>query len=215
MFVSCFFKAPSKGDISRNCCYLYIYSLLFQSMINRLKSLVKGGVDLVLLSLSTSPHPTPPFKRSSLTTWLKSAPKPQPALDVASEQSRGEGSNLLVDIVPLFIFQIMSLVADVHMCCPCVYPERRTLFWFCYLSFSSFKFGLSSEVRVRTLFYERKPHIVLIVWFVVSILMRWNPSCRIFCTARIVRQWEDGGAIWREFSYWMEPQQLPIGCHII
>lgn len=128
MFVSCFFKAPSKGDISRNCCYLYIYSLLFQSMINRFKSLVKGGVDSVLLSLSTSPHPTPPFKRSSLTTWLKSAPEPRPALDVASEPSRGEGWNLLVDIVPLFHFSIMSLVADVHMCCPCVYPERRTLF---------------------------------------------------------------------------------------
>lgn len=28
-----------------------------------------------------------------------------------------------------FHFSIMSLVADVHMCCPCVYPER----WFCYL----------------------------------------------------------------------------------
>lgn len=63
MFVSCFFffKAPQRGDISRNCCYLYIHSLLFQSMINRWKSLVKGGVDLDLLSLSTSPHPTPPF----------------------------------------------------------------------------------------------------------------------------------------------------------
>lgn len=56
-----FFKAPQRGDISRNCCYLYIHSLLFQSMINRWKSLVKGGVDLDLLSLSTSPHPTPPF----------------------------------------------------------------------------------------------------------------------------------------------------------
>lgn len=35
LFVSHFFKAPQRGDISRNCCYLYIHSLLFQSMTNR------------------------------------------------------------------------------------------------------------------------------------------------------------------------------------
>lgn len=30
-----FFKAPQHGDISRSCCYLYIHSLLFQSMTHR------------------------------------------------------------------------------------------------------------------------------------------------------------------------------------
>lgn len=84
-----------------------------------------------------------------------------------------------------------------------------------FLPFSfPLRLGWAVKSEQRTLVDERKPRILL-VWFVVSILMKWNPSCRIFCMARIVRQWEDGGAIWREFSYWMEPHQLPIGCHII
>lgn len=71
-----FLKAPRRGVISRNCCYLYIHSHLFQSMVNRRKSLVKGSVDLVFLSLSTSPHPHLPSALFPLTTWLKSAPNP-------------------------------------------------------------------------------------------------------------------------------------------
>lgn len=74
--VGFFLKAPRRGVISRNCCYLYIHSHLFQSMVNRRKSLVKGSVDLVLLSLSTSPHPHLPSALFPLTTWLKSAPNP-------------------------------------------------------------------------------------------------------------------------------------------
>lgn len=206
-----FFKTSQRGNISRNCSYLYIHSLLFQSMKNKWKSQVKGGVDFILLSLSTSPRPTPPF--DALPQLLDSRLPLNPAC--FGQSSRVGRVEPACRYCSSFHFSIMSLVADVHMCCPCVYPERWTLFWFCCLSIFSFKFGLSSENRAMVLVYERKPHIVLIVWSVVSILMRWNPSCRIFCIARIVRQWEDRGAIWREFSYWMEPQQQPIGCHII
>lgn len=38
----------------------YIYAQLFQSMANGWRSPPKGGVDLVLLSISTSPHPCLP-----------------------------------------------------------------------------------------------------------------------------------------------------------
>lgn len=115
LFVSHFFKAPQWGDISWNCSYLYIHSLLFQSMINRLKSLVKGGVDFVLLSLSTSPHPTPPFY--ALPQLLDSSVPLTPACFGQSHRAvmwvRGGGvMYLLVDNVPLFIFQYVS-------CCWC------------------------------------------------------------------------------------------------
>lgn len=104
-------KLHNGGDVSRSCCYLYIRSLLFQSMINGRKSLAKGGVDLVLLSLSTSPHPAPPFRalrrpRDSSLPPLPSPP-PDPSLLWTEPQSSraGRASNLLVDIVPLFKFQ--------------------------------------------------------------------------------------------------------------
>lgn len=59
-----------------------------------------------LLSLSTSPHPNTSLLRSSPTTWLESAPLP-PCLLRTEPRSRHavKGSNLLVDIVPLFKFQ--------------------------------------------------------------------------------------------------------------
>lgn len=151
--------------------------------------------------------PLTPHLLTALHWLLESSEAPAPVC------RRGKGSNLPCRYRLAFHFSIMSPVADVHACCPCVYAERWTLFF--YLSFSSFQFGPNREVRAKTLVHERTPHIVLFLCFVVSISMRWNPSCRIFCIARIVRQWEDGGAIWREFSYWMEPQQLPIGCRII
>lgn len=206
LFVSHFFKSSTMGRYFKELL-LPLHSLPPFPKHDK-QSLVKGGVDF--LSLSTSLHPTPPFYVPPPTTWLKSPPSSSACFGQSLRAVTWEGFEPSCRYCSSFQISIMSLVADVHMCCPCVYPERWTLFWFRYLSVSSFKFGLSSEVRAR-----RKPHIWLIVWFVVSILMRWNPSCRIFCIARIVRQWEDGGAIWREFSYWMEPQQLPIGCHII
>lgn len=209
-----FLKLQWQGDISRNCCYLYIHSLLFQSMINRCKSPVKGGVDLVLLSLSTSPHPTSPFY--TLPRLLDSSPPPsRPALDRASEQSWWGIKPACRYCSSFHFFNNVSCRWCPHVLPLCISRKLDFCFGFVTFHFPLLCFGLSSEVRARTLVYERKPHIVLIVWFVVSILMRWNPSCRIFCIARIVRQWEDGGAIWRKFSYWMEPQQLPIGCHII
>lgn len=52
-------------------------------------------------------------------------------------------------------------------CAALVYIQKDGLLFFfvlfCYLSLSSFKFRLSSEDRARTLVYERKPRIVLIV----------------------------------------------------
>lgn len=71
-----FFKAPHRGDVSRNCCYLYIHALLFQSMTNGWKSLLKGGVDLVppLFLPPLTPHlPSALFPR---ILDFKSAPKP-------------------------------------------------------------------------------------------------------------------------------------------
>lgn len=162
-----------------------------------------------------SPHTSLP--RSSLATWLKSAPLTpacfgqslravareefEPACRYCSsfQNFNNVSCRWCPYVLPLCISRKMDFVSVLLL----------------FIFFPPFQFGPSCEFRARTLVYERKPHILLIVWFVVSILMRWNPSCRIFCIARIVRQWEDGGAIWREFSYWMEPQQLPIGCHII
>lgn len=195
----------------------------FQSMINRWTSLVKGGVDFVLLSLSTSPHPTrlPPstlFPNPLFNYLTQICPLIPACFGQSHRAATGVGSNLLVDIVPPFIFfNNVSCCWCPHVLPLCISRMVDFVFGFRYVSFFLlYKFGLSSEDGARMLVCERKPHIVLIVWFFfVSILMRWNPSCRIFCIARIVRQWEDGGAIWREFSYWMEPQQLPIGCHII
>lgn len=104
LFVSLFFKTPQRGNISRNCSYLYIHSLLFQSMKNKWKSQVKGGVDFILLSLSTSPRPTPPF--DALPQLLDSSPPLNPACDGQSHRAAAwVGWNLLVDIAPLFIFQ--------------------------------------------------------------------------------------------------------------
>lgn len=132
LFVTLFFKTPQRGNISRNYSYLYTCSLLFQSMKNKWKSQAKGGVDFILLSLSTSPQPTPPFY--ALPQLLDSSLPLNPACFGQSRRAVvWVGWNLLVDIVALFIFSIMSLVTDVHMCCPCVYPERWT--WFCYVAF--------------------------------------------------------------------------------
>lgn len=46
--------------------------------------------------------------------------------------------------------------------CAALVRIQKDRLWFNF-SFSSFEFGLSSEVRARTLVNERKPHIVLIV----------------------------------------------------
>lgn len=94
-----------------------------------------------------------------------------------------------------------------------VNPERPEMFFALtsFLSFPFISFGCLVRAQLwnwseETLSWERTPHVL--VWFVVSILMRWNSSsCRIFCIARIVRRWEDRGAIWKEFSYSMVPQQ--------
>ena len=137
-----FLNAPQRGDISRSCCYLYIHSLLFQSMTNRWRSLAKGGVDLVVLSLSTSPHPTPPsYAPSPHPRLLDSSvpPEPQPALDSSHV---GRLQKPACRYCSSFQISIMSLVADVHMCCPCVYPERRTLFCFGFFFVSFFCFLL-------------------------------------------------------------------------
>lgn len=158
LFVSPFFKAPQRGDISRNCCYLYIHSLLFQSMMNRWKSLAKGGVDLVLLSLSTSPHPTPPFY--ALPWLLDSSLPPTPACFEQSLRAVAwEEFKPACRYCSSFQISIMSLVADVHMCCPCVYPERWTLFWFCYFSF--FLLSVRAELWSQskdTCLWEEAPH---------------------------------------------------------
>lgn len=204
-----FFKALWRGVTPRKGFCRHIHAHLFQSMANSWTSLMKDVVDSVLLSLSTSPHPTPPSCALSPTTWLKPAPNPSLHQTVAWEGFEPPCRYCSS-------FQISnSLLSQMSICAALVYIQRDGLCFVLFFHFASFKFGLSSKVRARTLVHEMKPHILLIVWFVVSILMKWNPSCRIFCIARIVRQWEDGGAIWREFSYWMEPHQLPIGCHII
>lgn len=208
----CFFflKLQWRGDISRNCCYLYIHSLLFQSMINKWKSLVKGGVDLVLLSLSTSPHPTPPFY--ALPRLPDSSPPPTSACFGQSLRAvTWWGIKPACRYCSSFhFFNNVSCRWCPHVLPLCISRKMDFCFGFVTFHFPLLHFGLSSEVRARTLVYERKPPpIVLIVWFVVSILMRWNPSCRIFCIARIVRQWEDGGAIWREFSYWWNLSNCP------
>lgn len=205
-----FLKLQWRGDISRNCCYLYIHSLLFQSMINKWKSLVKGGVDLVLLSLSTSPHPTPPFY--ALPQLPDSSPPPTSACFGQSLRAvTWWGIKPACRYCSSFhFFNNVSCRWCPHVLPLCISRKMDFCFGFVTFHFPLLHFGLSSEVRARTLVYERKPPpIVLIVWFVVSILMRWNPSCRIFCIARIVRQWEDGGAIWREFSYWWNLSNCP------
>lgn len=46
-------------------------------------------------------------------------------------------------------------------CAALVYIQKDGLSF--NFSFSYLEFGLNSEVRARTLVYERKPHIVLIV----------------------------------------------------
>lgn len=102
-FVLFLIYAPQRGDLWRN--YLYIHSLLFQSMINTRQSLKKGGVDFVLLSLSTSPHPSPPFH---VLPQLLDSHVPYPSAGFgqrATKQAPRVGLNPLVDIVPLFIFQ--------------------------------------------------------------------------------------------------------------
>lgn len=102
-FVLFLIYAPQRGDLWRN--YLYIHSLLFQSMINTRQSLKKGGVDFVLLSLSTSPHPSPPFH---VLPQLLDSRVPYPSAGFgqrATKQVPRVGLNPLVDIVPLFIFQ--------------------------------------------------------------------------------------------------------------
>lgn len=158
-FVSPFFKAPRRGDISRNSCYLYIHSLLFQSMINRWKSLVKGGVDLVLLSLSTSPHPTPPFCALPRLLDFKSAPNCSLLWTKSLRAAVWEGLEPACRYCSSFQISIMSLVADVHMCCPCVYPERWTLFSFCSLLLFLLwvwaeQWGQSKDSRL----WEEAPH---------------------------------------------------------
>lgn len=161
LFVSRFFKAPQRGDISRNCCYLYIHSLLFQSMINRWKSLVKGGVDLVLLSLSTSPHPTPPFY--ALPRLLDSSLPLTPACFGQSLRAvTWEGFEPACRYCSSFQISIMSLVADVHMCCPCVYPERWTLFWFCYLHFPPLSLGWAVKYEQGHSFMRGSPTFYLL-----------------------------------------------------
>lgn len=210
LFFFFFLKLQWRGDISRNCCYLYIHSLLFQSMINKWKSLVKGGVDLVLLSLSTSPHPTPPFY--ALPRLPDSSPPPTSACFGQSLRAvTWWGIKPACRYCSSFhFFNNVSCRWCPHVLPLCISRKMDFCFGFVTFHFPLLHFGLSSEVRARTLVYERKPPpIVLIVWFVVSILMRWNPSCRIFCIARIVRQWEDGGAIWREFSYWWNLSNCP------
>lgn len=64
----------------------------------------KGGVDFILLSLSTSPHPTPPFY--ALPPLLDSRlPYPSAGFGQSHKAVARVGPNPLVDIVPLFIFQ--------------------------------------------------------------------------------------------------------------
>lgn len=102
-FVLFLIYAPQRGDLWRN--YLYIHSLLFQSMINTRQSLKRGGVDFVLLSLSTSLHPSPPFH---VLPQLLDSHVPYPSAGFgqrATKQVPRAGLNPLVDIVPLFIFQ--------------------------------------------------------------------------------------------------------------
>lgn len=165
------------------------------------------------------PSPHTSLLCSSPTTWLKSAPERSLLWTEPQSSCVGRVEPACRYCCSFHFFNNVSCRRCPHVLPLCI-SRKMDLVLLCCLSififiFRSLEFGLSSENRATALNYERKPHIVLIVWSVVSILMRWNPSCRIFCIARIVRQWEDRGAIWREFSYWMEPQQQPIGCHII
>lgn len=162
LFVSPFFKAPQWGDISRNSCYLYIHSLLFQSMMNRWKSLVKGGVDLVFLSLSTSPHPTPPFYA---LPWLldSSLPLTPACFGQSLRAVAWEEFEPACRYCSSFQISITSLVADVHMCCPCVYPERWTLFLVLLLFiFPPFSSGWAVKSEQGHLFMRGSPTFYLL-----------------------------------------------------
>lgn len=97
----------------------------------------------------------------SFPDYLTQACPPTPA---CIRRSRGKGLNLLVDIVPLFRIS-NSLLSQMSICAALVYIQRDGLcfVFVLFLHFASFKFGLSSKVRARTLVHGMKPHILLIV----------------------------------------------------
>lgn len=161
LFVRHFLKLQWRGDVSRNCFYLYIHSILFQSMMNRWTSLEKGGVDLFLLSFYLpAPHTTPLHSRP--TTWLN-LPRPPVCFGQSLRTVPREGITPACRYCSYFHLSIMSFVADVHMCCPCVYPVRWTSIRFCYLSFSSFfRLGWALKSEQGHLFKRGRPTLYLL-----------------------------------------------------
>lgn len=122
------------------------------------------------------PSPLSSLPCSSPTTWLTCA-LPLRWLWTESHKASPTGrAEPACRYRSSFHFSIMSLVADVHMCCPCVYPERRT-FVLVLLPFTFLLWVRVEQWRQSkdAYVYERKPCIVLIVWFVESISMRWKP----------------------------------------
>lgn len=203
------FTAEQRGNFVKELLLpLHLSSLFSQS--NRRKNLMMGGVDLVLFLPPLSPHDPQPHPPTHALPWQPDSSNPFiPSAHI--EQSltavTWEGFKPACRYCSYFRIPIVS-------CCRCPYVlplciSRQNDFVLVLLGLVffpfSFTFGLSRNSEQRTLVHERKARTLLIVWFVVSILMKWNPTCRIFCIVHIVRQWEDGGAIWREFSYWMEP----------
>lgn len=132
------------------------------------------GVDLVLfsLALSTSPHPLCVHPFCLLTEALSRYP--------------WRDQTLLVDIT-------LFLDVSVFNICLCAYSEWGTRFFLCLL------LGFS-----RTLNGKRHSNggeaVLYLLFDLLYQYWWWESSCRIFYIARIVRQWENGGAIWNENS---------------
>lgn len=202
-FLFVFFKISMKRRHFNELLYLFILLPPFPKH-DRLKSLIEWcRLGFLLFYLSTSPQTSPVCSSPLQLPSTPSHTWPLTPHRTVLEQFSGIRNKPACRYTDLR-FSIMSLSLMLSTCAiPCMYPETQTLFLSFLLSFS---FGLNMmKPEQKTLWRREKAPYCTYCWIC------WRSSCcRIFYIARIVRQWEDRGAIWREFSYWKGPQQLPL-----